>query len=117
MNVRKAVRPMLLLFALAVPATAMIATTRAQPTARAETASTHATYRVKEMACHGCAERIQDSLRKRAGVSKVAADHKTDQVVVTFDRQKTNATEIKKALDKLGFQATLISEQQDKPRR
>ena len=117
MNVRKAVRPMLLIVALAVPAIGMIAATRAQPTARDEIPSTNATYRVKEMACHGCAERIHDSLRKRAGVSKVAADHKTDQVVVAFDRNKTSATEIKQALDKLGFEATLISEQQDQPRR
>lgn len=117
MNMRKAVRPVLLILALAVPAIAMMAATTAQPTVRDESASTNATYRVKEMACHECAERIQDSLRKRAGVSKVAADHKTDQVVVTFDRNKINATEIKRALDKLGFEATLISEQQEKPRR
>ena len=117
MKAREIVRPVLLIFALALPAVALMSSATAQPTARNESVSTLATYRVKEMACHGCAERIQDSLRKRAGVSKVTADHKTGQVVVTFDRNKTSAKEIKQALDKLGFEATLITEQQDKPRR
>lgn len=101
---------MLLMLALALPAIAMTSSATAQPTVRDETAPVTATFCVKEMACHGCAERIQDSLRKRAGVSKVVATVKTAQVAVTFDRTKTTSTEIKQALDKLGFEATLLSE-------
>lgn len=103
---------MTLLLALALGAAPSIGCegSAAQPTSREPTASSTATFRVKEMACHGCAERIDESLRKHTGVSKVAPDLKAAQVAVTFDPTKTTSAEIKQALDKLGFPATLVSE-------
>lgn len=110
---REHIRRTLLTLSFALAGLAAPSLSAAQPTVRNETMSTTATYRVKEMACHGCAERIHDQLKKRAGVSKVVATLKTQEVSVTFDRTKTNATELKQALDKLGFEAKLISERKD----
>jgi len=66
-----------------------------------------ATYRVKKMACHGCAQRLEKGVRRLAGVTDVRVELKPGLAHVTYDPAKTDAQKVEAAIDKLGFEATL----------
>lgn len=69
-----------------------------------------ATFAVKQVSCHGCAEKITKRLATISGVDQVAVDLKAARVKVSFDASKTDAETIRKAIEKLGFPARLVDE-------
>ncbi len=77
-----------------------------EPAPKARTA----TFAVKQVSCHGCAEKITKQLATIAGVDQVAVDLKAARVKVAFDAGKTDAETIRTAIEKLGFPARLVEE-------
>ena len=53
---------------------------------------------------------MKDQLRLTAGVKKVEADFSAQQVMVTYDADKTNAKKIVAALKKGGYEASVVSD-------
>ncbi len=54
--------------------------------------------------------KVKDQLRLTAGVKKVEADFSAQQVMVTYDADKTNAKKIVAALKKGGYEASVVSD-------
>lgn len=69
---------------------------------------TRATYRVKGMACHGCAETLRERLAKVEGVSAVAIDFDKARATVDFDGARTDAAKLRVAIEKIGFKADQV---------
>ncbi len=61
------------------------------------------TIKVSGWHCGGCAARTESALKDVKGVTKVAADKKTNQVTVTYDDAKVQRGEIEKAISDSGF--------------
>ena len=59
------------------------------------------TLDVKGMTCAICAARLEVSLKKVAGVSKVVVDNKTGKANVDYDATKVSADKIVDACNKL----------------
>jgi copper chaperone CopZ len=55
--------------------------------------------------CGGCESRIQTVLGKLPGVIKAKANHKTQQVSLALDTDKTTVAEVKERLAAAGYKA------------
>lgn len=55
--------------------------------------------------------KVKDQLRLTAGVKKVEADAATRQLMVTYDADKTSAKQILAAMKKVGYEATVVSDE------
>ena len=53
---------------------------------------------------------VKDVLRLTAGVKKVEANFSVQQVLVTYDAEKTDAKKIVAALKKNGYEASVVSD-------
>lgn len=60
-------------------------------------------FHARGMHCHGCEHIIQVSVSKLLGVRKVKADYPTEMVTVAFDPAITRITEIRAAIEQLGY--------------
>ena len=54
--------------------------------------------------------KVKDVLRLKAGVKRVAADFAAQEVLVTYDADKTNQQKLVAALKKAGYEATVVSD-------
>ncbi len=62
---------------------------------------------VPEIDCAGCVAAIRATLRRLPGVEDVAGDPVTRGISVTFDSENTGETEIREALDRIGYTAEI----------
>lgn len=65
-----------------------------------------ACFDVQGMTCATCPLTVKAAIKKLKGIAEVSASLKENSAVVDFDSQKTNATEIKQAIDGVGYKAT-----------
>lgn len=61
------------------------------------------TYTVDEIHCAGCEHTIRTLMGDVPGVERVEPDHKTNQVVVTYDESRVDDADIRQALANTGF--------------
>lgn len=72
----------------------------------AQTTEKTATVNIKTSAvCGECRDRIEHDLSAAKGVKKVSLDLKTKVATVAYNSDKTNPTEIKKAIAAIGYDA------------
>lgn len=57
--------------------------------------------KVEGMACTGCENRIQNSLKNKEGIKEVVANHKEGTVKIVAE--KINLEEIKEQIENIGF--------------
>ena len=69
-----------------------------------------AVYAVKQVSCHGCAEKIQKGLAKQPGVDQVAVDIEAGRVNVSYDGARTDAETIRQSIEKLRYPARLLTD-------
>ena len=68
------------------------------------------TYRVKGMHCASCASIIEKTFKKTDGVHSVEVNYGTEKAKVVFDESKTNAQELSKKIEPLGYTLALDQE-------
>jgi len=68
------------------------------------------TFKLKDIHCEACQDRIKAALLQLAGVRSVKADRKTRQVEVRLDLERTSEEEVTSRLDYLGFPVLGVSE-------
>ena len=61
-------------------------------------------FNVKGMHCKSCEMLIQEGVSEVDGVQSIEADHKKGYVIVEYDEKKANETQIKKAIEKEGYE-------------
>lgn len=61
------------------------------------------TFTVDDIHCGGCEQMIRTLVGDVAGVEQVDPDHRTNQVVVTYDESQVDDTAIMEALADTGF--------------
>lgn len=66
----------------------------------------HACFDVQGMTCATCPLTVKAAVKKLKGISEVRASLKENSAEVDFDSQKTNVSEIKQAIDGVGYKAT-----------
>ncbi len=67
-------------------------------------------YRVKGMHCASCAGIIEKTFKKTEGVYSVEVNYGTEKAKVAFDESKTNAQELSKKIEPLGYSLALDQE-------
>jgi copper chaperone CopZ len=67
-------------------------------------------FRVKDIHCQACEERIKAALLQLPGVRSARADRKSRQVEVRLDVERTSEEEVSSRLDYLGFPVVSVSE-------
>jgi copper chaperone CopZ len=67
-------------------------------------------FRLKDIHCEACQDRIKAALLQLTGVRSVKADRKTRQVEVRLDLEHTSEEEVTSRLDYLGFPVLGVSE-------
>jgi copper chaperone CopZ len=61
--------------------------------------------------CNNCVNKIMTNLPQEKGIKDVKCDLSTKEVAVTYQKDKNNPAEIKKAIEKLGYTAKLVTEE------
>jgi len=64
-----------------------------------------ACFEVQGMTCATCPLTVKAAVKKLKGINEVKASLEEKNAVVDFDSQKINASEIKKAIDGVGYKA------------
>jgi Cu2+-exporting ATPase/Cu+-exporting ATPase len=65
------------------------------------------TYRVKGMHCASCSAIIEKTFKKTEGVHHAEVNYGTETAKVSFDETKTNAQELSKKIEPLGYSLIL----------
>lgn len=60
--------------------------------------------------CSACVNTIMTNLPQEKGIKDVKCDIKTKEVTVVYQKDKSNADEIQKKIEKLGFTAKPVKE-------
>ena len=60
------------------------------------------------MGCDNCVRKLERALRAKAGVKDVRVDGVTGRATVTFDRTKTNISELQEVIAKSGYRAGAV---------
>lgn len=60
------------------------------------------------MSCQNCENRIKGNLRFEKGVKKIETDLEHQRVVVTYDADKTNESNLEQAFSKINYKVTKI---------
>ncbi len=66
------------------------------------------------MSCASCAAKIESTLKKQVGVTSANVNFASKKAIVTYDASKNNASELKKAITKLGYEAKGTTEVVDR---
>ena len=64
--------------------------------------------------CNNCKKKIEDNLPFEKGVKDLSVDVPSKKVTVVYDPSRTNAEDIRKAIEKLGYKAVLEKPADDK---
>ena len=70
-------------------------------------------FKVTNMHCQNCANRVEKALKANDGVSKVKVDLESKDVSVSYDAAKTSVEALQKALTDVKFEAE-VAKQGDK---
>jgi len=62
------------------------------------------------ISCANCVNKIMTNLPQEKGVKDVKCDLATKEVAVTYQKDKNNPADIKKAIEKLGYTAKLVTD-------
>jgi len=66
--------------------------------------------------CNNCVNKVMTNLPQEKGIKDVKCDLTTKEVAVTYQKDKNNPDQIKKAIEKLGFTAKVVTEEPDAKR-
>ena len=69
------------------------------------------TIPIAGMTCAACAARIEKVITKMEGVENVSVNYATEKAKVTFDPQKLRASDIREAINKIGYEALTVSKE------
>ena len=72
-------------------------------------ASVHKVVYVTTLDCENCAKKIRENVSFEKGVKDLKVDVPTKQVAVAFDSAKTDTLALRKAINKLGYKAKVVS--------
>ena len=61
--------------------------------------------------CNNCVNKVMTNLPQEKGIKDVKCDLTTKEVTVTYQKDKNNPDEIKKAIEKLGYTAKQVTEE------
>lgn len=61
------------------------------------------------MRCGGCESTVKFALKQLAGVKAVEANHKTQQITLTFDAQLLTPDRVSQELDWIGYQVEEVA--------
>ena len=61
--------------------------------------------------CNNCVNKVMTNLPQEKGIKDVKCDLKTQEVTVTYQKDKNTTAEVKKAIEKLGFTAKVVTEE------
>ena len=59
---------------------------------------------VEGMSCEGCEKTASGALLRLEGVEEAVADHRSDQIRVSFDPDRLGEPELRAALEDAGYQ-------------
>jgi len=62
-------------------------------------------FRISNMVCEGCAEKIDETLRSITGVREIRANVPQKRIRVRYEPTKVQAEQLKNAVNQAGFQA------------
>lgn len=62
-----------------------------------------------DLDCENCAKKIRENVSFEKGVKDLSVDVPTKAVEIQFDSNKTDTTQLRKALNKLGYEAKVIT--------
>lgn len=77
------------------------------------TTTLHVKLSVRGMTCAGCVNGVKGMLEKVPGVTKAEVSLEKNEAQVTYMKGKTTPEEMIKAVEKLGFKASLQNEGKD----
>ena len=58
--------------------------------------------------CANCGKKVQENIAFEKGVKDLKVDVPTKQVTITFNPAKTDTVKLKKAINKLGYDAVVV---------
>jgi len=61
--------------------------------------------------CNNCVDKVMTNLPQEKGIKDVKCDLASKEVTVTYQKDKNNTADIKKAIEKLGYTAKVITEE------
>lgn len=59
---------------------------------------------VKGMSCSGCEQRIEQVLRRLAGVQRASADHRSGVVKVVRDERRAGEDAVRQRIEQAGYE-------------
>lgn len=69
-----------------------------------------ASFKVEQMECHNCANKVQKNIRFERGVKMIDTDVTNRLVVIKYDADKTDIEALVKGFEKFDYIATPIDE-------
>src|SRR4030043_33001 len=63
--------------------------------------------------CNNCVNKVMSNLPQEKGIKDVKCDLGTKEVTVTYQKDKNNPEDIKKAIEKLGYTAKQVTDEQE----
>ncbi len=70
--------------------------------------------KVKDMTCVSCPVTIRAALKKLPGVVKAKVSYKEEKAEITYQEGKVTVEQMIKAIENLGYRASLLEEESDK---
>ncbi len=61
--------------------------------------------------CNNCVNKVMTNLPQEKGIKDVKCDIASKEVTVTYQKDKNSTADIKKAIEKLGFTAKVVTEE------
>ncbi len=65
--------------------------------------------KITGMTCAGCSKNVYDTLQNTSGVLDQSVEYPGDLATINYDSDRTNPEELIKIIEKLGYQAQLIN--------
>ena len=69
-----------------------------------------------QMHCENCEAKIKGNLRFEKGIKKIVTDREKQSVTIEYDADKTTPENLIAGFKKIGYDATLLSDKNAKPR-
>ena len=67
-------------------------------------------FSIRGMTCAACAQRIEKTVRKLAGVGQAGVNLASEKLFVEYDGAVLNLADIRRAVSKIGFEAAVFKE-------
>jgi len=83
-------------------------------TAQDKTKTTETVKYKTSIECNNCVNKVMTNLPQEKGIKDVKCDLTTKEVTVTYQKDKNNPDDIKKAIEKLGYTAKVVTGEEEK---